>query len=378
MSHHHYETNPHFARLQPQNQHVKGGGGASTSQSSPHDQPPIPHHKTPKSHHKAPPGILTKPRGRDRQGPVQEHPHSAIPLPLSPEDKQPPRKTSNSAKIPLLSSSPEDKQPPRRPPNSSKRPLLLSPEDQHHNHQQQQQRPPPPQPPRGAGGGYATSLPPIPKPTPWRTAPTPSPHRRGRQRSPPPSRDQTNAMTWSAAFCCAVFWIIVILGGLIVLIVYLVYRPRSPHIDISAANLNAAYLDMGFLLNGDMTILANFSNPSKKSSVEFNIVTFELYYYNTLIATQYVEPFKVRKRMSMFANVHLVSSQVMLQPTQSRELQRQIENGPVLLNLRGTFHARSFIGPLFRYSYWLHTHCSFSLNSPPAGTMRARRCSTKR
>lgn len=107
-------------------------------------------------------------------------------------------------------------------------------------------------------------------------------------------------------------------------------------------------------------------------------MTFELYYYNTLIATQYIEPFKVPKKTSMFANVHLVSSQVQLQATQSRELQRQIETGPVLLNLRGMFHARSHIGPLFRYSYKLHTHCSVSLNGPPLGAMRARRCNTKR
>ncbi|CAN7026202.1 hypothetical protein IGI04_024860 [Brassica rapa subsp. trilocularis] len=358
--HHHYETNPHFARLPSQNQHLKGGG-ASTSQTPPH--------QTSKSHPKAAPGIQIKPRDRHGKRPVQEPPHSVIPVPLRPEERLPPRETSNSSKIPVLSS-PEEKRPPRKNPNSAKRPLLLSPEGRH-------QRSPPPQQPQ-APRGYATSLPPIAKPTPWRNAPTPSPHRRGGHRTPPPSRDQTNTATWSAAFCCAIFWIILILSGLVVLIVYLVYRPRSPHIDISAANLNAAYLDMGFLLNGDLTMLANFTNPNKKSSVEFSSLTFELYYYNTLIASQYVEPFKVPKKMSMFANVHLVSSQVQLEPTQSRELQRQIETGPVLLNVRGTFHARSNLGALFRYSYWLHTHCSFSLNSPPSGAMRARRCSTKR
>ncbi|KAG2301580.1 hypothetical protein Bca4012_059825 [Brassica carinata] len=362
--HHHHETNPHFARIPSQNQPLKGGG-ASTSQSHPN----------------APPGILIKPRDRHRKGPIPQPPPSEIPLPLSPEEKLPPRKTSNSAKIPLLSP-PQEKPPPKKPPKSSKRPLLVSPEG-HHQQQQQQQRSPPQPPqqqqPRVGPGGYTTTLPPIAKPTPWRTAPTPSPHhRRGQQHQPPPSRDQTNAMTWSAAFCCVIFWIILILGGLIVLIVYLVYRPRSPHIDISSANLNAAYLDMGFLLNGDLTVLANFTNPNKKSSVEFNYLTFDLYYYNTLIATQYVQPFKIPNKMSMFANVHLVSSQVRLQPTQSQELQRQIETGPVLLNLRGTFHARSNLGALFRYSYRLHTQCSFSLNSPPFGTMRARRCSTKR
>ncbi|XP_010554156.1 PREDICTED: proline-rich receptor-like protein kinase PERK13 [Tarenaya hassleriana] len=344
MSRHHYETNPHFIRFQPQDQ--QRGGPSIPWTSPPHSEHPHHHGSDPDPDPR--PRVQIKSRERQRRAsPAEESrqprgPPPARPLPLSPEEPLPPRHSPSSA-----------------------RPLLLSPEEQ---------RPPP-------GHGPPPPQHPSAKPSPWRaaeTAPPPrQPHHHGSGlRIPPP--EKTNAVTWSAAVCCAIFWVILILGGLIVLIVYLVYRPRSPYFDIATANLNAAYLDMGFLLNADLTVFANFTNPSKKSSVDFSYVTFELYYYNTHIATQYIEPFKVPKGMSMFANVHLVSSQVRLEPLQSQELQKQIESGPVLLNLKGTFHAHANLGSLLRYSYWLHTHCSISLNGPPSGTMRARRCNTKR
>ncbi|XP_010458746.1 PREDICTED: uncharacterized protein LOC104739961 [Camelina sativa] len=185
-------------------------------------------------------------------------------------------------------------------------------------------------------------------------------------------------MTLPATICCAILLVILVFAGLILLIVYLANRPRSPYFDISAATLNAANLNMGYVLNGDLAIVVNFTNPSKKSSVDFSYVMFELYFYNTLIAREHIEPFIVPKGMSMFTSFHLVSSQVSIQQIQSQELQLQLETGPVLLNLRGTFHARSNHGALMRYSYWLHTQCSISLNTPPTGTMRARRCNTNR
>ncbi|ESQ35516.1 hypothetical protein EUTSA_v10008230mg [Eutrema salsugineum] len=319
MSHHHYETNPHFVQFSLQDRYP---GGTSTSWTSPH------HHQTPQTHPVAPPGPKIKTRGRHQTEPPEpiHEPPSSRPLPLRPEE-------------PLT---------PRHNPNSS-RPLILSPEDQ--------QRPP-------HHGGYG------PEPTPWRTAPTRSAHQPGPKRTKP--------MKLPATVCCAILLIIVILSGLVLLIVYLSNRPRLPYFDIAAANLNTANLGMGYVLNGDLAVVVNFTNPSKKSSVDFSYVMFELYFYDILIATEHIEPFIVPKGMSMFTSFHLVSSQVPIHMIQSQELQLQLGAGPVLLDLRGTFHARSNLGSLLRYSYWLHTRCSISLNSPPSGSMRARRCITKR
>lgn len=174
------------------------------------------------------------------------------------------------------------------------------------------------------------------------------------------------------------FWILVIVGGLIILIVYLVFRPRSPRFDISSATINAAYLDMGYLLNADVTVLANFSNPNSKVKVEFSYVILDLYYNNNFIATRYIEPFAVTRGESRFSDVHMVASQVRLSTERSMQLQKQIEQGRVNLEIKGLFRARSKLGGIFHYSYWMYAHCQLVVTGPPTGVLIRKKCVTKR
>ncbi|RDX58246.1 hypothetical protein CR513_62449, partial [Mucuna pruriens] len=157
-------------------------------------------------------------------------------------------------------------------------------------------------------------------------------------------------------------------GGLIVLIVYYVFRPQSPHFDVSSVTLNAAYLDLGYLLNADLTMLANFTNPNKKVQVDFSTVTIYLYYGSTLIASQYVEPFSAARLQSRFANIHMVSSQVQLPLRESQRLVKQMEGNGVLLEVRGVFRARSKLGSILRVM----------LTRPPDGILLKKKCRTKR
>lgn len=169
-----------------------------------------------------------------------------------------------------------------------------------------------------------------------------------------------------------------IVGGLIILIVYLVFRPRSPRFDISSTTFNAAYLDMGYLLNADVTVLANFTNPNTKVKVEFSYVILDLYYNNNFLATRYIEPFSVMKGESKFADVHMVASQVKLPTAHSLQLQKQIEEGRVHFEIKGLFKARSKLGGIFHYSYWLYAHCQLVLTGPPTGVLIGKKCLTKR
>ncbi|XVE92300.1 hypothetical protein REPUB_Repub01dG0085200 [Reevesia pubescens] len=210
----------------------------------------------------------------------------------------------------------------------------------------------------------------------------PSPGRQGRHpdgHGPiyfPPDRP-TKPHTWFAAAFCIIFWLVIIIGGLVVLVVYLVFRPRSPRFDINSVTLNAAYLDMGYLLNADVSVLANFTNPNKKVSVDFSYMYLDLYFENTMIATQYIEPFSAARGQSMFANLQMVTSQVRLSKKETLLLQKQIENNRVMLTVKGVFRARSNLGGFLKYSYWLHGHCSIMVSSPPTGVLREKRCRTK-
>ncbi|PON64284.1 hypothetical protein PanWU01x14_125980 [Parasponia andersonii] len=192
-----------------------------------------------------------------------------------------------------------------------------------------------------------------------------------------PSTRPTNPLTWFGAAFCAIFWVVIILGGLAVLIVYLIFRPKSPRFDVSAATLNAAYLDMGYLLNADLTVLANFTNPNKKVRVDFSNMYIELHYGRTLIATQYIEPFSAPKAETKFENLHMVTSQVRLSELEIQRFKRQMMGSGVLFDVKGFFRARSNFGGLLRYSYWLHDRCTIMVTRPPDGVLVAKKCKSK-
>ncbi|KAJ6356002.1 hypothetical protein OIU78_004178 [Salix suchowensis] len=188
----------------------------------------------------------------------------------------------------------------------------------------------------------------------------------------------TKPIIWLGAVFCAILWIVIFLGGLIVLVVYLVYRPRSPRFDVSSATLNTAYIDAGSLLNADLSVLANFTNPNKKVSVDFSYMVIDLYYGSTLIATQYIEPFSAERAESRFVNVHMVTSQVRLPVLESERLQEQISKNGAIFAVKGVFRVRSKLGTLLKYSYRLYGHCTIMVTAPPDGVLRATKCRTKR
>jgi len=192
-----------------------------------------------------------------------------------------------------------------------------------------------------------------------------------------PTPSKTKPITWFGAVFCVILWLVIILGGLLVLIIYLVYRPQTPHLEISSATLNAAYLDMGYLLNADLTVLANFTNPNKKVNVDFSYVTLRLYFDKLLIANQYVGPFSAVNTESRVVSVEFISSQIRLPPSKIQQLATQLQRNRVTFEVDGIFHARSNFGSLLRYSYWLYGRCIIEMTGPPTGVMIASKCKTK-
>ncbi|KAK8360627.1 hypothetical protein V6Z11_A04G180400 [Gossypium hirsutum] len=192
-----------------------------------------------------------------------------------------------------------------------------------------------------------------------------------------PSVRQTDPLTLSTATSCIIFWLIVILAGLLVLMVYLIFRPHRPLFDLNGFTLNAATLDTGYLLDADVTLLVNFTNPNKKVSIDFNRLSLDLYFDETLIATQYIEPFSAAKGQTMFASIHMIASQVSLSMKEALLFENQIKNNQVLFSVKGAFRARSKLGGFMKYSYWLHSYCGIIVSSPPTGVLREKNCRTK-
>ncbi|KAI3818121.1 hypothetical protein L1987_11924 [Smallanthus sonchifolius] len=217
----------------------------------------------------------------------------------------------------------------------------------------------------------------IPPRAPPQSRPPPTAHQ-GTPVSHYPSPRKTKHLTWLIAICCVLFWIIIILGGLILLIVYLAFRPRYPKFDITSASLNVAYLDLGYLLNADMTLLVNFTNPNKKVNVEFRYMVINLYFESTLIAARYVEPLSVSRKGYALRDVHMVSSQIPFSRIHVAHLNEQMRTGRIMFEAKSFLRTTSTLGGFFRYSYWLYGHCKFVVSGPPSGMLVAKSCVTKR
>ena len=192
-----------------------------------------------------------------------------------------------------------------------------------------------------------------------------------------PRPRRTNLVIWCGAILCLIFSLVLIVFGIATLIIYLVVKPRNPVFDIPNANLNSIYFDSPEYFNGDLTFLANFSNPNHELDVRFEHVDIELYFSDRLVGTQALQPFTQRSRETRLESVHIISSLVYLPQNLAVELQKQVQSNKVNYNIRGTFKVRANMG-LLHYSYWLHGRCEIEMTGPPTGVIVARSCRTKR
>lgn len=188
---------------------------------------------------------------------------------------------------------------------------------------------------------------------------------------------RTDPAIWCTAIICMIFSILVILFGITTLIFFLVVKPKTPVFDTNHASLNVIYFDSPGNFNGDLTFIANFSNPNRKLHVRFEHAVLELYFDNNLIANQSIKPFSQREKETGVVKIHFVSSLVYLPRNHAMELQRQVLSNRVMYSVRGIFRVRVSFG-LIHFSYWLHGRCELQMSSPPSGILMARSCITKR
>ncbi|KAJ8532483.1 hypothetical protein K7X08_012406 [Anisodus acutangulus] len=139
----------------------------------------------------------------------------------------------------------------------------------------------------------------------------------------PRIRRRTNPAVWCAAILCMMFSLLLILFGIGTLVIFLSIKPRNPVFDTSNASLSVIYLDSPKYMNGDFTFIANFTNPNRKLDVRFEHLDIELYFSDSLIATQVLQPFTQRQRETRLVQVHMISSLVYLPPISAFKLQKQ-------------------------------------------------------
>ncbi|CAH9089214.1 unnamed protein product [Cuscuta europaea] len=191
------------------------------------------------------------------------------------------------------------------------------------------------------------------------------------------SCNRTNPLVWCLAIFCLIFSLLLIFSGVVTLVIFLSIKPRTPVFDTPAGTLNFVYINSLQFLNGEISFLANFTNPNRSLNVRYESLEIELYFYDSLIATQFIEPFSGGKGEVKMVQVNLISSLVYLPPNHALGLQRQVMNNRVVFNIKAVFKVRVNMGPV-HYSYWLHGRCQVEMTGPPNGFLTAHKCITKR
>ncbi|KAJ1410841.1 Late embryogenesis abundant protein [Sesbania bispinosa] len=192
-----------------------------------------------------------------------------------------------------------------------------------------------------------------------------------------PRLQKTKPIVWCAAVLCFIFSLLLIFFGIATLIFYFAIKPKNPIFDIPNASLNVVHFDSTEYLNGEFTLLANFSNPNRRIDVRFESLDIELFFSDRLISSQSIKPFTQRPGETRLQTVNFISSLVFLPQDVGVKLQRQVQSNRVNYNARGTFKVRANMG-LIHLSYWLHSRCQIEMTGPPTGVLVARQCITRR
>ncbi|KAI5432691.1 uncharacterized protein At1g08160 [Lathyrus oleraceus] len=189
---------------------------------------------------------------------------------------------------------------------------------------------------------------------------------------------KTKPIVWFAAILCFIFSLMLIFFGIATLICYLALKPSNPSFDIPNASLNLVYFDSKPYLNGEFTLLTNFSNPNRRVHVKFESLHIELFFTNRLISSQTINPFTQKPRETRLQAVKFMSSLLFVAQEVGVKLEKEVQSSNRLsYYAKGTFKVKVKMG-IIHLSFWLHSVCQMEMTGPPAGSLVARQCVTTR
>ncbi|KAM6562337.1 hypothetical protein CsatB_022335 [Cannabis sativa] len=184
-------------------------------------------------------------------------------------------------------------------------------------------------------------------------------------------------------YSCTVFTAVILmtLAAFSLLIFYLVLSHWGPRFGVisTLTKLNKLNLEKGNLLNVNITLVTNFTNPNKKAAVDFKHIVVELYFGQTIVATKNVEPgLSAAKGGTGSVEVDMLASKVQLFELEIQRLKNEMLKDKILFEVKGRFLAQSkFWRHHLRYSYHMHGQCTLTFKKPPLGVLVSTKCKTK-
>ncbi|KAM0935267.1 hypothetical protein DsansV1_C29g0210021 [Dioscorea sansibarensis] len=167
----------------------------------------------------------------------------------------------------------------------------------------------------------------------------------------------TKPYTWILAIICALLAVAVILTGIVVFVIYVIYQPRLPYLEVPYAHLDRLVYDQTGSLDTELTITIVAENDNARAHASFSDLDFFIKFHGIEIAELKADPFEVQKNSSAVLNYVVPSAVVPLDEGAMKAMDAALRSDRVPFDLVGTAKMRWRVGVFLSVKFWSHLSC---------------------
>lgn len=174
---------------------------------------------------------------------------------------------------------------------------------------------------------------------------------------------RTNPLIWMLAIVYAILATAVIITGIVVFVIYMVYKPKIPYIKVAYAQLNHLDYDPSGLLKIQMALDVVAENDNNKASAGFSDLSFLLRFHGIDVAELRADPLDVAKNSSSELNYRFQSSPIPLDKKAMEAMKVALRRGVVPFDLDGHASTRWRAGRLLSVRFRTHLSCPLNFSA---------------
>ncbi|KAM0945712.1 hypothetical protein DsansV1_C10g0105631 [Dioscorea sansibarensis] len=159
------------------------------------------------------------------------------------------------------------------------------------------------------------------------------------------------------AIVCAIPVIAVIITGNVISIIYLIYRPKMPHLKETYAHLDKLDYDQSGLLDTEIMITIVAENNNTKAKASFSKMRFILRFHRIKIAELRAHPLDVLRNSSFPLNYDVASSPIPLDQGGMEAMDNALKQDRLPFDLKGQTRTRWRVGMFLSVRFWSHLSC---------------------
>lgn len=199
----------------------------------------------------------------------------------------------------------------------------------------------------------------------------PQPYRSSAERA-----RRTSCIVWTAAIFCAILATAVIIAGLVVLIIYLIYQPKSPYIRMGTAQLLRLEYDQAGTLTTELEITIFAENDNLKTDATFSDLNLDLLFQTVEIAQLQAAPFVVPRNNSVPLGYDVQSTPIPLDPAGMSAMDAALKSQEIPFYLTGRARTKRRLGSLYSFGLWTQLSCQMKFFWPNGSTV-SMECNSK-